>query len=243
MKSLITVLILLLVVNYSYSQSSLKIIEPKIGPIPQLDAKAQQAIERRDLLAAKNDLTDQEIKELDALYQQFDETIESVWDIIGGGCSWYCGGGPYQIKASSHLKGNSSLSYEAENIHDLSFHSAWVEGAAGFGTGEYVEYYFKADSPRITEIKVYNGYVKSEQAWKNNGRVKQLKLYVNSTPFALLPLKDTTALQTFTLSQPMGRRTDGKDLVLRFEIVDIYKGDKFEDTALTEIFFDGIDVH
>jgi hypothetical protein len=30
---------------------------------------------------------------------------------------------------------------------------------------------------------------------------------------------------------------------MRFEIMDVYKGDKYDDTAITEIYFDGIDVH
>lgn len=30
---------------------------------------------------------------------------------------------------------------------------------------------------------------------------------------------------------------------LQFEIVAVYPGAKYEDTAITEIYFDGIDVH
>ena len=32
----------------------------------------------------------------DAL-SKVDETMEDYWDIIGGGCSWYCGGGPKRL--------------------------------------------------------------------------------------------------------------------------------------------------
>ena len=40
-----------------------------------------------------------------------------------------------------------------------------------------------------------------------------------------------------------GYRVDGKDLVLTFKIVDVYPGTTYDDTAITEIFFDGMDVH
>ena len=36
---------------------------------------------------------------------------------------------------------------------------------------------------------------------------------------------------------------DGSDLVLKFEIIEVYKGLKYNDTAITEIYFDGMDVH
>jgi len=32
-------------------------------------------------------------------------------------------------------------------------------------------------------------------------------------------------------------------LILKFEILEVYKGSKYNDTAITEIYFDGIDVH
>ncbi|MCR5456138.1 MAG: hypothetical protein K6F33_14235, partial [Bacteroidales bacterium] len=36
--------------------------------------------------------------------------------------------------------------------------------------------------------------------------------------------------------------TDTKVWTMRFEIVDVYKGDKWDDTAISEIYFDGLDV-
>jgi len=30
---------------------------------------------------------------------------------------------------------------------------------------------------------------------------------------------------------------------MKFEIIEVYKGTKYDDTAITEIYFDGIDVH
>ena len=30
---------------------------------------------------------------------------------------------------------------------------------------------------------------------------------------------------------------------LRFEILEVYEGEKYEDTVISELYFDGIDVH
>ncbi len=57
-----------------------------------------------------------------------------------------------------------------------------------------------------------------------------------------LDLNDSRNIQEFNFD-PLGRNKDGTDLVLRFEILEVYKGTKYDDTAITEIYFDGIDVH
>ena len=235
--------IILLVVNLAQGQQKTVTLSPVIGDIPELDARAQKEIDRRDQLTSKKILSVTEKKELERLYEKYDEVTESIWDVVGGGCSWYCGGGPYKETASSFLKSNKSTDYKPENAHDLSFKTAWVEGVPGYGAGQYLTYYFKNDSPRITEINIYNGYVKSEKAWSENSRVKKLKLWINDQFFAILELEDSRALQTFPMAEPLGHRKDGKDLILKFEIMDIYKGTKFDDVAITEIYFDGIDVH
>ena len=92
--------------------------------------------------------------EEEALLEKYDEVFEDIWDILGGGCSWYCGGGSKEVTASSYLKSQSSNNYEPKNAHDLNYKSAWVEGVPGYGKGEYLMYTFEGKSPRITEIIV-----------------------------------------------------------------------------------------
>ena len=84
--------------------------------------------------------------------------------------------------------------------------------------------------------------MKSEETWKNNNRVKKLKLYVNGVPFGILNLKDSLTDQHFSVGT-LGHNKNGTDLILKFEILEVYKGSKYNDTAITEIYFDGIDVH
>jgi len=220
------------------AQSQIQNFYPKKVVKPDLSAKREKEINRQNELLQKKVPTASEQKELNILLEKYGEVVENAWDIIDGGCSWYCGGGNYKIKASSSL----GDSYKAEFANDLSYKTAWVEGKKDEGIGEYLEYYFKNDSPRITEIIISNGYMKSEETWKNNNRVKKLKLYVNGVPFGILNLKDSRTDQYFSVGT-LGHNKNGTDLILKFEILEVYKGSKYNDTAITEIYFDGIDVH
>lgn len=184
------------------------------------------------------------------VYENCPEEPGSYWDILGVGCSWYCGGGQDTLSASSALKSFKEITYSAKNIHDLSYKTAWIEGVPGPGIGEYVTFHIPPQNPRITEIIIVNGYVKSDEAWRENSRVKKLKMYLDNKPYAILHLKDTKKEQHFKF-EPLGYsdRGDWEQLqtkawwTIRFEIQEVYKGEKYDDTAITEIYFDGIDVH
>jgi len=193
-------------------QSSILSIKPSIGPIPDFSINAQ--------------------KELADKY----DNQESVWHIIyPNDCSWYCGGGPYKVEASSvHL-----TTLNSDNAHDLSFKTAWVGDK---GIGDYLTYYFKNKSPRLNEINIYKGYLANDKSWKNYSRAKRIRLYVNGISFRVLDLEDTKAIQSFKVPL-LGRRTDGEDLILKFEVTEIYRGDEYKNVALTEIYFNGVDVH
>ncbi|MDP5076642.1 MAG: hypothetical protein NWQ19_01050 [Nonlabens sp.] len=224
------------------AQNNLKSYEPVAVFTPDLSEQKDTAIKRQYQLLEKENLSASEEKELNELLDAYGETVESIWDIIDGGCSWYCGGGNYKVMATSSLASSNGNNYEAKMANNLSYKTAWVEGKPDAGIGESISYTFKNDSPRITSIIISNGYQKSFAAWKNNNRVKALKLYVNNKPYAILNLQNSKTDQEFKVGI-LGQNKDKTDLVLKFEILEIYAGDKFNDTAITEIYFNGIDVH
>ena len=156
------------------------------------------------------------------------------------GCSWYCAGGPDKITASSVLPPNNNLDYVPDNIHDFSLRTAWVEGKDGYGIGESITFRFAKNSPPVTAVEIFNGYMKSDILWQANSRVKQLKLYIDDKPYAILNLKDIKSKQIFNIDTLQGTKSD---LFLKFEIMDVYKGDKYDDVAISELEFDGIGVH
>lgn len=202
-------------------------------------------------LAHRDHLNEDELSiEEKKLYELCATDVEGYWDIIGVGCSWYCGGGQDTISASSHLIAEKEVKYLSKNIHDLNYQTAWIEGVSGYGIKETITYHFPPQTPRITEIIVVNGYVKSEQLWKNNSRVKKLKMYVDDKLIGILSLADSRQEQHFKV-EPLGYgdRSNWEQLqqkpwwTITFEILEVYKGDKYDNTAITEIYFDGIDVH
>ncbi|MEC5395811.1 NADase-type glycan-binding domain-containing protein [Bergeyella sp. RCAD1439] len=234
------------------STQELKIIEPTIGSTPDISDDARKKQQRLNELYAKVDslintypdyetakqhLTERQIEiwENEEEYSKEDHLDVSIW-----GCNWYCGGGPDRIFASSTLSSNKNLDYKADNVHDFSLRTAWIEGVEGYGIGESITFRFAKQSPPVTTVEIYNGYMKSDKVWQDNSRVKQLKLYVNDKPYALLNLKDIKSKQIFTIDTLQG--TD-KDLFLKFEITEVYKGDKYDDVAISEIEFDGTGVH
>lgn len=230
----------------------LKVIEPTIGFTPDISDNTAKNLERAkdlfrkidsliqsypDFEAAKEHLTERQIEiyENEEAYLKEDHLDVSTW-----GCSWYCGGGPEDVFASSVLSPHKKLDYKAENAHDFSLRTAWVEGVEGYGIGENITFKFARMSPPVTAVEIFNGYMKSDKVWQENSRVKQLKLYINDEPYALLNLKDIKSKQIFAVDTLQGKEND---LFLKFEITEGYKGDKYDDTAISEIEFDGIGVH
>ena len=163
------------------------------------------------------------------------------------GCSWYCGGFVSGYNSSSSLSQSNGISYSPEKAHDFDVTTAWVEGKVNYGVGEYIEYSFDMAEYKgphhlgITTIILANGYKKSKKLWEENARVKTLKMYVDDRPFALLELIDCFEFQTIALEKVMlPQQTVMK---FRFEIVEVYPGTKYKDTAISELLFDGVGVH
>jgi hypothetical protein len=170
------------------------------------------------------------------------EDAEDFYSIIGNSCSWYCGGQVSAVRASSTLASQGKFTYAGGNAHDDSLATAWVEGIDGDGIGEWVEYELPVQEPRVTTIRIFNGMVKSDNLWKANGRIKVLEMSVNGKRYAVLNLEDSPAQQNFEIGV-IEPPDPTKPLILRFTIMSVYQGTKYSDTALTELYFDGIGVH
>ena len=195
------------------------------------------------VLTVQVELQDDKRALYDPLYYTWGETYLGPCDILGLGCSWYCGGGPDSVWASSTLEPTKGHSYGPQHAHDLDHCTAWCEGVDGAGIGESLTYHFAKDSPRLHTIKISNGLVTNEASWRANNRVKRLGVSENGVPRAELNLVDTMGDQHFKLPWLLGKRTDGEPMILTFTILEVYRGDRYNDTVITEIWFDGIDVH
>lgn len=167
-------------------------------------------------------------------------------DKLATGCSVYCAVENEEINAtaSSTLNSSGATSYDAENVCTQNNSQAWVEGFDGSGIGEYVEIRRKLDVSDknygidYTEICIVNGYIKNEQVWKNNNRVKTLAFYYNDKYMFDIELEDTFLPQTISLKKYNIHADSGEEAVFKYVIKDVYKGDKYDDTAITGIIMD-----
>jgi len=135
-----------------------------------------------------------------------------------------CSEGVNLVQVSSFLKDQGGNSYGGAELNNTPV-TAWVEGKPDYGIGEY--FICKGFCPNT----IYNGYQKSPSAWRNNSRVKRLKLYVNEEPYAFIDLTDEMGVQYF--DGPRGE-PEGDD-EFKFEIVDVYEGDKWSDVAISKV--------
>ena len=187
---------------------------------------------------------------------------ESPYNILGhGDDGWLdAGGGPVAAEATSELKSQGKNDYAASKVCDGMLNTAWVEGKDDNGVGEKINILLRNDAPLATTVSFYNGYQKSDKAWNNNSRVKRLKMYVNNEPYAILELDDVFNKQTFNLPTKLGQfakttrikedlHVDDNEsdqyfkskavYEVTFEILEVYPGDKYKDTCISEIFFYG----
>jgi hypothetical protein len=141
------------------------------------------------------------------------------------------------VFASSVLAPQGKTTYSPANCADFQT-TAWVEGSPSSGEHESISFIFDkfdADEP-MTTITLYNGFQRSESLFKNNARIKTLRVSINGTLAYDLHLKDTMKGQMFPIEvKPM----DDYPITLTLEILAVYPGDKYTDAAITEIIFDG----
>jgi hypothetical protein len=227
-----------------FAQTAPPMLTPTLQGFADLGAARRAAFALRDsLLHHYADLNSSETQQLDSLMLAgYDETMEGPCDIIGMGCSWYCGGGPDSVWASSSLPEMRDRIFSPLNAHDLNYCTAWSEGVEGNGIGERLTYRFAPESPRLHTIIVVNGMVTDSASWSENNRVRELLVLENACPKALLLLDDTMSEQAFKVGL-MGRRSNGEPMEITFEIRSVYRGSLHDHTILTEIYFDGTDVH
>lgn len=151
--------------------------------------------------------------------------------------------------ASSTLSTQGNSKYNTSNISDMNINTAWVEGETEYGIGVKLtfEMNFTGSFPNdpnakfggvyqiYGEFMIANGYCKSDQSWKDNSRVKQLKVYLGLQPLCIVNLLDTKKWQEFDLSKILKNKNVKSGDKLIFEITDVFKGSKYKDTAISEL--------
>ena len=163
-----------------------------------------------------------------------DEYNGNPWSILPHGCSWYCGGQIDTIKSSS--------TPSTEKINDFDYGKPWISNLTNTNSPEFIEFVFKPESVRVTDIVFVNGNVKSFGSYS---RAKKIRMSVNGKPYAILNLLDNKNEQIFRF-HPIGtsKRKNFEKMksmpnwIIKFEIIEYYKGSNNQ-VAISEIYFEG----
>jgi len=141
-----------------------------------------------------------------------------------------CANGVY-VKTSGEHPSEGNITYSAANVLDKKDETAW--STSGSGIGQWIEFTLKENFRIGNTYQIRTGYTKSKKLWKENSRVKKLKVVVNSKTVAYIMLNDTDEYQSF-LIYPDGMEDEGNPgTKIRFVIDEIYRGDKYDDTLIS----------
>ena len=166
----------------------------------------------------------------------FAHGFESCWADCWRNCVW-----TDTTYSSSHLSSVGNISYGPQNADDSDLRTAWIENSADYGVGESLTVSMstiESNQIKISRLIIVNGYTKSFETWRNNSRVKRLRVICNGASIGTLSLRDTDHYQSFEIGDLVSRVNNR--YVFKFEVVDTYPGDKYKDTALSEILFEGV---
>ncbi len=102
---------------------------------------------------------------------------------------------------------------------------AWCEGAAGPGIGEQITEHMKP-AGYFRTIHIINGYAKSEESFRRNGRIKRARIETDRGFRRDVTLKDTLTQQAVVIP-------NARALWVRLTILDVYPGKQGTDTCLS----------
>ncbi|HRF07365.1 MAG TPA: hypothetical protein PL193_01790 [Xanthobacteraceae bacterium] len=104
----------------------------------------------------------------------------------------------------------------------------WCEGVTGYGIGEIVTLHFKP-GVRLQQFAILNGYGKTPQTFKDNSRVKLLRIQTSDGFATIVTLPDKAEEHIVKLPRPV------KPQWVRFSIAEVYPGDRGSDTCISAI--------
>lgn len=145
-----------------------------------------------------------------------------------------CGHG-VSVTTSSTLPKQGAYSYNAKNLTDDSNGTAWAEGVAGDGEGEWIEFTITSDFLIGQSWQIGNGYNRSKDVWQQNGRVKKMNVLVDDKLIGYVMLANVSAYQSFNISPSWLKDSPAykKGTRIRFVIGEVYQGSKYDDTMIS----------
>lgn len=245
-KCLFLISLIFAFISSGYSQNE-DILTPRLNPLRLSLKKEQKFVEHCAKCQTIIDkyLIDEDYqptKKEERFFRNCGDEANSYWKVgISKGCSWYCAGGPKELEITG-----SPDSTTSSKASDLNYSTVWKKESKD---STEITFTFNFYTPRITYIVIANGNFLSKKHWRKSGKAKLIQLMINDEPHVFLRLKKTRKEQLFSL-EPMGNdptsyREDGQydPWELKLKILSTYKNRRNNPLEISDIYFDGIDIH
>lgn len=141
----------------------------------------------------------------------------------------------YKVYASSVLEDGTGVNYSPYNLIDRKSNTIWAEGAEGSGIEQFIRIDFNKDKV-VKKLYIINGSAKSERLYYANNRVRVLRL-----DFGDGEIKDFRLQDGVMGEQEIDLGKGIKTPYVGMTIYDVYYGNKYDDTCISEIRAVGYD--
>lgn len=134
-----------------------------------------------------------------------------------------------------------SDNFEAKNMFDGNMKTCWL--TAWDGKNEVIEIVIDIEenaevpSAEIRSIYFANGWRKDMQTWKNYSRLKKVSMSINEKPYAEITFENTYKMQGIDIDKLKIEKS--RRYRIRLRVLELYKGDKFDQLAISDIQLNG----
>lgn len=146
-----------------------------------------------------------------------------------------------QISASDKAEPANGVSFDAKNLFDGNMKTCWM--SSWDGKNDIIEFIIdleenqNVNSAVLYEIYFANGCRKDLSTWKSYSRIKRASLSINEKPFAEITFENTYKMQSIDVEKFKLEKT--KRYRFRLRILEVYKGEKNDQLAISDIQLTG----
>lgn len=133
------------------------------------------------------------------------------------------------LSASSVLQ-EAGYDHSAKCAMDGSSSTAWVEGAAGDGVGEWLKLDFGRDC-RVSAMQIWSGYQKSDSLFAKNSRPARVRITFSDGTSMEAAISDMSGMQTISFN---GEHITSS---VTITILSVYAGSAYADVCISELAF------
>ena len=174
-------------------------------------------------------------------------------------------GEPWLLSASPNMLCTGSNTFQLDNIFDGDPATAWISAAEDSPGPEYIcvrsplspgsetDQYFSftdlyGDEERIPKylfsvstLYISNGWQKDPETWSAYSRIKTILVWNNDRVYCVIELEDTMFPQIVDIQGIVIHSPEYGELAmpyggsLKLEIIDVYPGDTYQNTGLSEL--------